>query len=220
MTGADEPKGDVGMAGRAAAIAALGLAAAGAFLVRGDGVGSLAAAVLLFVAALALAAVALGGVPYGPEAEGRLDLSTRLALGLLGGFLGAVLAAVGQWALETLGIPGRLAVELPEAGAMGAPVLRLLQGAAWGLVLGVLLPWVPGRGTLARGAAFSLVPSLYVLLVVFPTDLDAGLFGLELGALAFVFVLLLNALWGIVAAWTLGWGERTDLAPLWAPLGE
>lgn len=220
MIRSNEGSDETGLPGPVAAVAALGLAAGGALLVQGGDRGRVAGGVLLAIAALALAAVALGGAPYGPGVEGRLDLSTRLALGLLGGLLGTGVAIAGQWTLTALGIPDLLRVELPRLEATGGAGLRFLGGGVWGLVLGVLLPWVPGPGVLARGAVFSLLPSLYALLVAFPAELDAGWLGLELGALTFVFVLLLNALWGIVAAGTLGWGERTDLAPLSAPLGE
>lgn len=202
--------------GPLAGIVAFGLAVGGAALIRGGETQGVAGGVLLLIAGLALAAVALGGVAYGPETEGSLDLSTRLGLGLLGGFLGAVVALVAAWAISAVGVPGLLGVDLPAIDAAEAGA-RLLRGSALGLVLGVILPWVPGPGILGRGAVFSLAPSLFVLLVHYPTRADFGLLGLERGALAFVFVLLLNAVWGIVAAWTVGWGARSDRGPISAP---
>lgn len=203
------------------ALAALVLTAlAGAlWLLGSDGSTAIAGSVLLSIAALAGAAVLLGGAPYGPEVEGELDLSSRLALGLLGGLLGALLAAGLGWLLGVAGLPGWLGVA-PPSDLAGAPLpARLAAGAGWGLVFGVVLPGMPGRGVLARGAVFSLVPSLWTLLKVYPVDRDLGLLGVELGALAFLFVLSLNLAWGVVAAWVLAWGERTELAPLDRPLG-
>lgn len=197
--------------------AAVAAGVSGAYLAAGPGPGSISAGVLLLIVALALAAVTLGGAPYGPEVEGRLDLSARLGLGLLGGALGAAVAAAARWAVRLVGIPSLLAVQLP--GQLGAAVgSQLLLGALWGLLLGVVLPWIPGRSAVSRGVAFSLLPSLWVLLKVFPVDLGVGPFGVGLGALAFVFVLLFNALWGLVAGWMLEWGERTDDAPVARPL--
>lgn len=206
------------VAGPVAGIAAFGLALAAAVLIRTGQTGAVAGGVLLGIASLALAAVALGGRPYGPDAEGRLDLSTRLGLGLLGGLLGAVAALAGQWALSVLGVPARLGVELPALDGVTAGA-RLLYGSGLGLVLGVSLPWVPGPGLAARGAAFSLALSAYVLFVAYPALPDFGLLGLERGPLTFVFVLLLNAVWGMVAAWTVGWGARSEGGALSAPLG-
>lgn len=206
------------MTGSLAGIAAFGLAIGAAALIRTGEPRSVAGGVLLGMAALVAAAVALGGRAYGPRVEGPLDLSTRLGLGLLGGLLGAVAAVAGQWALSVLGVPSRLGVDLPalDGAAAGA---RLLYGSGLGLVLGVSLPWVPGRGLAARGAAFSLAVSTYVLFVAYPAQPDFGLLGLERGPLAFVFVLLLNAVWGMVAAWTVGWGARTRHRAVSGPLG-
>lgn len=206
------------VAGQVAGIAAFGLALAAGALIRTGETGAVAGGVLLGIAALALGAVALGGRPYGPEAEGRLDLSTRLGLGLLGGLLGAVAALAGQWALSALGVPARLGVDLPALDGTAAGA-RLLYGSGLGLVLGVSLPWVPGPGIVARGAAFSLAVSAYVLFVAYPARADFGLLGLERGPLTFVFVLLLNAVWGMVAAWTVGWGARSEGGAVSAPLG-
>lgn len=213
MRAADEQTSGRPIPRTAIAAAAFGLLAAGGVLVRGGDRAEVAGGVLLSIGGFALAAVALGGAAYGPEVEGPLDLGTRLGLGLLGGVLGAVVAIGGGWALTALGIPGRLGVELPGLEASGGLLLRMSRGAVWGLVFGVLFPKIPGRVAIARGVSFSLIPSLYVLLVVFPTQLDAGWFGIELGAWTFVFVLLLNALWGIVAGRVIGWGERGTPVP-------
>lgn len=175
--------------------------------------------VLLLVMALGAAGVLLGGRRYGPSSEGPLELSARLGLGFLGGALGALGTALVQWLLETFRVSISFGVAAHSLGWSELP-MHALQGALWGTLFGVLLPLVPGRTIPARGAAFSLLPSLYVLLKVFPVDLDVGYFGSELGTLAFVFVLLYNLIWGLVAASLLAWGERTSLAPVTRALGE
>lgn len=225
MTGAggDAKAGSTGAARPPArflpAALALAAAAGGLALVRAGEPSWVAAGVLLLVAALALAAVAIGGAAEGGEAAaGRLDLGSRLGLGLLGGFLGAVAALVAQGLLGPLGLPGWLGVELPGVVETGGAAVRLLQGALWGLLFGVVLPWAPGGGTLGRGAAFSLLPSLAVLLVAFPADAASGWLGLERGALTPAFVLLLNGVWGITLAAVMAWGERTGTS-LSSPLG-
>jgi hypothetical protein len=54
---------------------------------------------------------------------------------------------------------------------------------------------------------FSLGPSLVQLFIFFPLR-EKGLLGLELGSLTPVFVLLFNAIWGIVAALWIYFTER------------
>lgn len=208
------------LSGTPPAIAALATAAAGVWLVSTGGRTGLSGGILLLVAALAAGGVALGGVAYGPSVEGRLDLSSRLAIGLLGGALGALVALVAERILGGVGLHAAFGVSFPTASAPFEIGLRLARGGVWGMVFGVLLPFLPGGRLMGRGAVFSLVPSLYVLLKVFPLDRDAGILGLEYGLLAFAFVILYNLVWGLVTARTLRWAERTDEAPLSRRLGE
>lgn len=199
---------------RVASLATLG---GGAFLLAA-GRGSMSLAILLVIAGLAAAGVLLGSGPYGPEVEGPLDLSARLGLGLLGGILGAVAAVVARLLLSGLGIDRALDVILP-AGWTGIELAAHVgSGAVWGMVLGFLFPFLPGVTPGGRGALFSLVPSLYVLLKVYPIDRDLGLFGTELGTWMFAFVLGLNLLWGVVAGATVGWAEISEDAPVARPI--
>lgn len=202
------------------AIVALAASAGGVWLVSTGGRAGLSGGILLLVVALAAGAVALGGTAYGPAVEGRLDLSSRLAIGLLGGVLGGVVALAVQRLLGELGLHAALGVSFPVASAVPEIGLRLVRGGMWGLVFGVLLPFLPGGRLLMRGALFSLVPSLYVLLKVFPVDRDVGFLGHELGVFAFAFVILYNLVWALVTARTFRWAERTDEAPLSRLLGE
>ena len=86
------------------------------------------------------------------------------------------------------------------------------------MVRGVVFHQVPARGATARGALFSLVPSLYLLLKVYPVDYGVGAFGSGLGSLTFVFVLFLNVVWGVVVGSVLGWGEGAEEAPVARPI--
>ena len=201
-----------------AALTVLATGAAALLLLIRGGRSGITAGVLLLTGSLGAAGVLFGSEGYGPSVEGRLDLSTRLALGALGGTLGAALSVATGWLLARLGVMGALGVVVPPELASGRLGAQLLGGTMWGLIFGVLLPAVPGRGVLTRGALFSLLPTLWLLLKVFPVDRGLGLFGAELGVLTFVFVFFLELLWGLVTAWVVAWGERTDLAPLDGPL--
>jgi hypothetical protein len=199
-----------------AAAAAVG----GVYLVGLGSPSGISGGVLVLIVSLASMAVLLGGTTYGPDVEGRLDMSSRIGLGLLGGTLGAVLSAVVQWGFELLRIPLLFGVALSGAFTAGESALHLVSGAVWGALFGILLPLVPGRTVPSRGVLFSLVPTLYVLLKVLPIDRDVGWFGVDLGSLTFLFVALFNLIWGLVAATTLAWGERTELGPVSRYLGE
>lgn len=198
---------------------AIGAGAAGYWLVAAGGTG-IPAGLLLLTAALAAAGVAIGGGRWGPEVEGPLDLSSRLALGLLGGALAGLAHGVIQWlagAAGLFGLPG-IGVD-PGVPAAGWRV-RVVAGLALGLVYGVLLPRLPGASHVGRAAWFSLVPTLYLLLWHYPVELEAGLLGVRLGLLTSVAVAALNLAAASVAGAVMVWGERTDLAPLSRPLVE
>lgn len=199
---------------------ALSLAAAGGtiYLLGAGSHRSLTVGVLLGVVALGASAVLLGSGSWGPAVEGRLDLSARLGLGFLGGGLGALISRVALWLLEALDITGALGVGPLSMASGGELVSHLGMGALWGLVLGVVFHQIPARGAAARGVAFSLVPSLYLLLKVYPLDYGVGVFGVELGGLTFVFVLFLNLIWGLVGGSVLGWGEGEEEAPVARPI--
>jgi hypothetical protein len=199
---------------------AVSLAAAGGaiYSLSGGSGRALIVGVLLGIVALGVSAVLLGGGSWGPAVEGRLDLSARLGLGLLGGGLGAITSRVALWLLEAVEIPAALGVGPLGGPSGGELVAHLGTGALWGMVLGVVFHQVPARGAAARGALFSLVPSLYLLLKVYPLDYGVGVFGSGLGALTFVFVLLLNLIWGGVVGSVLGWGEEADEAPVARPI--
>lgn len=174
--------------------------------------------VLLLVAALGLVATAVGQGPYGPEVEGRLDLSTRIATGLLGGALGGAAHLLGAWILGVARLPELMGVDLLVRLTPGALAGHVAAGAGWGLLFGLVYRWIPGRGAVTRGLAFSAVPALWVLLRVYP-GMKYGLFGLELGYLTFVVVGVHHLVWGAVVGGVTGWAERADVGPLSRPLG-
>lgn len=174
--------------------------------------------VLLCVAALALAAVAVGGTAFGPAVEGPLDMSARIGLGVLGGLLAGLVHGLLTEAIGSFGLTLWLGVGI-DADLSGAEwMMRAVYGSAWGLALGVLYRAVPATGFAKKGAAFSLLPSIYTLFVVYPVFLGLGVLGVRQGLLTFPLVLLGYALAGMLAAWVISWGETSDLAPVSDPL--
>jgi hypothetical protein len=176
--------------------------------------------ILLLVAALGLLAVAIGGRPYGPAVEGALDLSARLGLGVLGGVLAGLVHGLLTEAAGSVGLTLLLGVGVDVDLSAGQYLMRAAYGAVWGIFLGAVYPAIPGRGFAARGVAFSLLPSVYTLFVVYPVLLGLGFLGVRQGFLTFPLVLVGYAVAGMVAAWVISWGGETDLAPVSAPLVE
>ena len=189
-------------------------------LVLGQGTRTgLSAGILLLVFAAAFAAVALQGL-HMRGIEAKPDLSARIGLGVLGGALGALTASLVGWCVTSIGLQELARVTL--SGPVGAAEwsTRMWQGVLWGLAFGILYPRVFGHGFTSRGIYFGLLPSLWLLLKVFPLDRGMGLFGEAYGPLTFVFVLGYGIVWGVVTAATIEWGARTSLAPVSRPLVE
>jgi hypothetical protein len=190
------------------------VALAGGGFILSTGRGSVSSGVLLLVAGLASSGVLLGGGRHGPASEGVNDLSARLGLGLLGGVLGALAVLVVRGVLEGLGIPDAAGVELTPVWTGSAVLSHLGAATLWGMVLGVVFPYFPGISPGSRGLRFSLIISMYMFVRGYPFDLDLGWFGLDLGVFAWVFVVGLNMVWGLVTGGVIGWGELTDEAPV------
>jgi hypothetical protein len=211
-------------------VGALGAGAAGIVLLSTEGA-PLTLAVLLLIAALAAAGVLLGGGAHGVEAEGSLDLSARLGLGLLGGLLGAAVSAAARSVVATLGAVGALSMGLTSGWTGAAFLSHLGSGAVWGLMLGVIYPHLPGSPA-ARGAMFALAPTFYVVvrLAIGEPALDFARGDLSLlsalalyagrGVFVVFSILAVNVLWGAIAGATLGWGEAGDETPVARPIGE
>jgi hypothetical protein len=86
---------------------------------------------------------------------------------------------------------------------------RIVWGGLWGFLF--LLPF-PRSGPAARGALFSLGPTLVQLFVVFP-HLTGEALGLTLGTLTPLFVIAYNLAWGLAAAlWLVACDEQPGSA--------
>lgn len=174
--------------------------------------------ILLLVVALGLGAVAVGGRAYGPGVEGPLDLSARIGLGLLGGVMAGLFHGVLTEITGSVGLTLLLGVGVDVDLSAAEWVLRIVNGGLWGFALGVFYPWIPGASFAGKGALFSLLPTVYTLFVVYPVFLGLGLLGVRQGLLTFPLVLIGYLVGGVVAAWVISWGERTDVAPVSDPL--
>jgi len=91
-------------------------------------------------------------------------------------------------------------------GLWGLTTALLYSKLVWGGIWGSLFLIPLGRLSFpVKGLLFSLGPSLVQLFVVFPFQAPKGILGLQLGALTPLFVLIYNAVWGIIAGVWLQW---------------
>jgi hypothetical protein len=124
------------------------------------------------------------------------SLARTLSLAFAAGAVGALANSVTAWASGAYGVSQALGVSIAPGFTLAWLYPRLVWGGLWGLLFAVPLARPHG---LALGFLLSLAPTAYQLLVVFPQR-GSGLFGLELGAMTPVLVLVLNAVWGLTAA--------------------
>jgi len=129
----------------------------------------------------------------------------KLSLVFASGALGGLANSLAVWIFGLLGITGALGVHIAPALTPEWLYPRLVWGGLWGILF--LIPILTDR-PLARGLLYSIGPTLVQLLIVFPIKAQKGVYGLELGALTPLFVVIFNAVWGVVAAYWLHWVEQ------------
>jgi hypothetical protein len=130
-------------------------------------------------------------------------LARRLSLLFAAGAVGALANSLAVWGAGELGVARALGVAI-EPGLTPAWLYpRIVWGGLWGALF--LLP-VSRERWVRRGLVLSLGPTLAQLLVVFPLASGKRVFGLELGALTPLLVLVYNAVWGVAAS---GWLRLT-----------
>lgn len=79
--------------------------------------------------------------------------------------------------------------------------LQFYQRLVWGGIFGLcfLLPILP-NSIFKRGLLLGLLPAAFALLVVFPFWIHKGWLGVDFGHTTFLFVILLNIIWGVATA--------------------
>jgi len=122
----------------------------------------------------------------------------RLSVCFTAGTVGGLANAIFVWLAGAYGLSALLGVKIAPAWTPPWLYQKLVWGGLWGLLF--LLPVLRGSVVL-RGLLFGLGPSLVQLLFVFPEIAGKGMFGLQLGLLTPVFVLVANWVWGVIAAW-------------------
>lgn len=111
--------------------------------------------------------------------------------------MGAVVNSAAVLAAAHYGILRAIGVALLPHFSLSWIYLRIVWGGLWGLLLA--LPLGP-RTTLGRGLLWSLPPTLFQLLWVFPVKTRLGMLGIGAGVLTPLVVVVFNGIWGITAA--------------------
>jgi len=123
--------------------------------------------------------------------------SAMMAVCYCAGMIGALANSLALWLSGQLGITAFAGVALAPEWTLSWLYPRLVWGGLWGLLYFLA---VGGRNArrhwVRKGLWISLLPTLAQLLLVFPRQTPHGLFGLGLGTLTPLFVLLFNAVWG------------------------
>jgi hypothetical protein len=119
-------------------------------------------------------------------------ISYAFSAGALGGFLNSI----AVWFFGVLGITAALGVKIAPHISPKWLYPRIVWGGLWGLLF--LIPVMKGS-VLVRGFVYSIGPSAVMLFIVFP-GMGKGVYGLSLGTLTPVFVILFNFIWGVAAA--------------------
>ena len=115
------------------------------------------------------------------------------------GCLGGLANSLAVWLSGKYGITKMLGVSLAPGLSPEWLYPRIVWGGIWGLAF--VLPFMKSR-LINKGLVLSLLPTLYMLFMVFPHS-HQGMLGLGLGMLTPVLVVFFNMIWGFVAGLTI-----------------
>ena len=133
----------------------------------------------------------------------------QATLAFAAGALGGLALFVFLWIIGTIGILQAMGINGAVNVTKGYLYNRIVWGGIWGFTF--LVPWK--QSWWVRGLLFGVAPSIVQLVVVFPLTTAAGMFGLGLGALTPLLVLVNQSVWGLATAWWLEFvGARTTAA--------
>jgi len=133
------------------------------------------------------------------------NLLKNMALCFAAGCAGGLANSVVLWLAGAMGLTTALGVNLAPAFTPSWLYPRLVWGGLWGFLF--LVP-VLRNSPFRRGLVWSAGPTAVQLCIIFPLVAKKGFFGLALGALTPLLVVIFNAVWGVAAAALLARIER------------
>jgi hypothetical protein len=124
----------------------------------------------------------------------------KILLVLLAGAFGGLVNSLAIWLFGALGITPALGFNFAPTLSLPWLLSRIVPSALWGLLF--LVPFLK-RSLYRKGMVLSIPLWLVMLLMIFPKKMQAGMFGLSLGAGAPVWALCFTQVWGLSAAFLL-----------------
>jgi hypothetical protein len=124
-------------------------------------------------------------------------LAKRATVVFGAGCVGALANSLVAWLLGAYGVTYSFGVQMAPKLTLPWLYPRIVWGGLWGILFA--LPMLR-NSVWKRGIVVSLGPTLFQLFVVFPYLAGKGVMGLELGNWTPAFVVVLNAVWGVVGA--------------------
>ncbi|HKJ05774.1 MAG TPA: hypothetical protein VJ974_09270 [Geopsychrobacteraceae bacterium] len=123
--------------------------------------------------------------------------SALLAVCFSAGVIGGLANSLFIWMIGGWGLTAMAGVELAPVLTSAWLYPRLIWGGLWGIPYFFSVSLVRSRRHWVRKALWcSLLPTLAMLFVVFPYQMNLGQGGLKLGLLTPLIVLLVNLVWG------------------------
>ena len=124
----------------------------------------------------------------------------ELSIAFTAGAIGAFILTILLWLEVKYGLAQSLSISLPRLSGHEL-TLQIYKMVVWGGIWAFLLliPFAKSKWFF-RGIIFSLLPSI-VTFLYFAPQAGLGYFGINAGYLMPINILVLNAIWGIIAAW-------------------
>ncbi len=135
---------------------------------------------------------------------GSSSVPGQISLSFAAGVVGAIVTMSAAWLLRRMEVFHLLGCNMPVPADKRWIYSHLVWGGIFGLFL--VLP-ILADSVLKRGLILGLLPAAFQLFVVFPILLNEKIMGLNYGATAPLFVIVLNLLWGVAAA---DWLKMTE----------
>jgi hypothetical protein len=124
------------------------------------------------------------------------EMLKKVSVAFSSGVFGGLVNSLAVWAFGVTNLHTILHVGIAPAWSAQWLYPRLVWGGLWGLLFATSV--LRGREFM-KGFLLSLAPTAAQLLYFLPYQAHKGFFGLQLGALTPVVVLIFNLLWGLSA---------------------
>lgn len=128
----------------------------------------------------------------------------RVSAAFAAGVVGAVCISCIFWYLGDSGLLARVGIHLRPELTPSWLYGKICWGGLWGALF--LLPLLAAKPHV-QGAVFSLAPTAAALFYFMPQG-SSGFLGLNAGPYTPLFVLILNGIWGIIAAYWYRFGSK------------